>query len=214
MPNCPDTLMRELAEHCLGLHSLKLRVSPALSDDGLLYLASGRLTQVDLGRCDALTDASLCTFVQRNPHLSVLDISWTQVTDRFCDTLAEACPLLVNLVMEGCKVVTEDGFLTIARGCHMISRYAVCTRDMGLQQTRHCIALMLIVLCMFMTNGFFRVFCSCVFSWNSRITDEGVAQVVRALPRLRECVLTSCLRVSHSFLSDLCESHPHLVISR
>ena len=93
------------------VESLLCRCLP-LTDDALGALTAGvngcLLRQLDVGRCDALTDATLGYLAEWACQLTHLNLEWCfHFTDAGVRRVMQRCTHLQFLKLEGCKQVTE-----------------------------------------------------------------------------------------------------------
>ena len=66
------------------------------------------MVQLDVGRCDELTDASFLRIAKTATHLTHINLEWCfHVTDNGAGALLRRCPQLRFVKLEGCKLVSD-----------------------------------------------------------------------------------------------------------
>ena len=104
-----------------------MRVSADVSDVAasmLVFLPN--LTLLDVARCDELSEESLIRVVEHCGGLQYLDVSWCRITDDFCFAVSASCPSMQDILLEGCKPITPQGLLKMAKGCRMLRKCVTC----------------------------------------------------------------------------------------
>lgn len=73
------------------------------------------LTEISLAKCDELANVAP---LARCSQLRHIDLRWNEhITDRVMGKIANGCPLLQSVLLTGCKRVTDQTLLHLARGC-------------------------------------------------------------------------------------------------
>ncbi len=111
-------------------------------DQGLSSLGNnGRLKDVNLSECAAITDLGLQKFAQQCTELERLDISHCQLlTDSAIKNLAFSCRMLTFLNLAGCKLLTDLSVQYLSGVCHYLQQMDISgslhITDKGLKYLR------------------------------------------------------------------------------
>ena len=193
-----------------SLRTLKLNGSIALTDRslGLLASHSPRLMSLALVRCASITPNAL---VDRGPlrgltALQALDLTGCPAaTDDALAELADACPTLEELVLQGCRAVTCAGVACIAR-LHSLTTLDLgscvgLTRLDGLGAGCQRLTSLSVALCKGLGDTAIGEAC-CGLAGLQRLNltgtaigDTGVAMVAQQCPDLRWFNCTRCLQL-------------------
>lgn len=118
-----DALLISISVSCPSLEEVRLRVARLISDTGLSSLSSlCHLHILDVGRCDSITNEGLCPILLNCSSITFLDVSWCLVDDAFCQKLGSALHKIQNIVIEGCKSITNDGIISLVHSCPLLQR--------------------------------------------------------------------------------------------
>ena len=113
---------REATEAVLGrnqrLTGLQLAGLDWVTDTLLSHLPSS-LTSLDLTGCPALTDEGVAAVGRRCPNLTSLSLARCKVTDTGLASLgrAELAATLLELRLDGCRAITDQGVEQLLAGC-------------------------------------------------------------------------------------------------
>lgn len=115
-----DQTVLALAESRLPLQELDLVPDCVLSEETWMALAKscGAVTKLRLARCDTVTDAFVQALTATGANLSHLALHAAgNLTDTSLAALAEHCPALKQVDLPHCPLLTDDGAVTLLRGC-------------------------------------------------------------------------------------------------
>jgi len=90
-------------------------MAPQITDDHVVTLSRlkmSRLRQVSLAHCSKVTDGGLQALANL-PSVQGFQLIGTGITDRGMQILATGFPNLSGINVEGCRLLTERGFLTL-----------------------------------------------------------------------------------------------------
>ena len=105
-----DATLIHLTQHCRQIENIDLSGCP-VTDMGLSILSLNfpHLHTIVLRKCAHITDAGLLHISRNMPGLVKLVLSGTSVSDSVLQALATNNPLLNELELTGCKLVTKAG---------------------------------------------------------------------------------------------------------
>ena len=133
-----DAVLNVVAKSCPGLHTLDIGILPRVyKGDSIMFrsvkataaalqaVATGcpRLRRVNLSTrfqilTDPIMDDKVLPFANCCHHLSYLDVRECRIGINVLRRLAEKCPGLQHLDLNGCgEGITDDGILMIAKSC-------------------------------------------------------------------------------------------------
>lgn len=140
-----DTGVKLLVKQCKDLESLCFRKMHAISDDAVKAIAycSSKLRYLDLGGCHKISNSGLRSFIKAKhsqlsevylsdcvklsclscdylksiggEFLTVLFLNNTNVSDQGMQVLAQNCPNITDIRLQGCLKITDKGINSIAK---------------------------------------------------------------------------------------------------
>ena len=121
--------LSELFQWLPHLHTLDVSSSAEVDDSVLKSLSNHcpALRLLNIGKCPGYTDQGLLHVSQNCYFLSVLDISYTKVTNQSIKFIAEGCfrSILAELHIDGCQFLTAEcgNYLSQLSRVSMLSFY-------------------------------------------------------------------------------------------
>ena len=184
-----DIHLALIAARCSGsLEVLNIGANycaPQVRDAGIRSVAMCvNLRELCLGACSFISDAAIQAISRGCHRLSVLDLSYCNLTDVSCIALADGCRELTILSLGCCNQITDRGMEAIARACGKLSELDVtwCI-ELG-----HCTALALATGCPNLTV---------LRAGNCRkLVSESVVAIAQRCPRLSVLDLASCVYIT------------------
>ncbi|KAJ3680384.1 hypothetical protein LUZ60_016662 [Juncus effusus] len=116
-----DTLLHALSQNCLQLEELSLSSCTKITDSGICALSDGpkHIKTLDLSKCTNIGDTCIVKIVNSSREslvcLKLLDCS--KIGDATIFALSENCPNLENLVIGGCREITDLSLQALANTC-------------------------------------------------------------------------------------------------
>ncbi|KAJ3039686.1 hypothetical protein HK097_002767, partial [Rhizophlyctis rosea] len=221
LENCvtaSNILMQSLGDHGRQLRQLMLRGCP-ISDVLLADLARccPKLEVVDLAHTH-VTAAAVCTLVDACDRIRHIDLEGCAaspravsfdprrtskrplrylnvrnggVTDMHIRFVAERCPQLGTVILEGCSSLTDDALISLARNCgeylgNLDASFCMKVTDLSVRALAQ-YGKRLEVL---------------TLSGCDLITPDGVQAITRGCARLDEIVLHGCAKILSSFVRE------------
>ncbi|CAG8806102.1 18369_t:CDS:2, partial [Dentiscutata erythropus] len=105
--NITDASLKQIAESCPKLHTLRLIDCEKITDQGVYAIASAypNMQKYVLDDCGEITDISVKKIAQSNPNLKYLNLNWCHlVSDDSICAIARSCPKLEQLYLENCDI--------------------------------------------------------------------------------------------------------------
>ncbi|KAG0366939.1 hypothetical protein BC939DRAFT_434236 [Gamsiella multidivaricata] len=167
-----DSVLEHVAEHCPKLHTLYLTGCVTLTDESVVKLATScpSLKRIKLGQCMLLTDRSILALIQHCPHLMEIDVTnCNLMTNNAIQAVFRFLPQIRDINMALLTNLTDHAFASIPIG----SISSSTSSPIRFEQLR--------VLNL----------TSC-----AHITDETLARIIPAAPRLRNLALTKCDQIT------------------
>ncbi|KAG0044367.1 SCF ubiquitin ligase complex subunit [Gryganskiella cystojenkinii] len=193
IPAVTDSVLEHVATFCPRLHTLYLSGCTALTDESLVKLASScaSLKRIKLNRCALLTDASILALTQNCRHLMEIDVtSCNLLTNNAIQSVFQSLPQIRDLNLTLVNLVTDLAFTDSIPAPTTILAPATATGMPAMS-----LSFMTTTLVPFMPKRFEQLrvlnLTSCVL-----ITDDTLARILPAAPRLRNLTLTKCDRIT------------------
>ncbi|KAF9959912.1 SCF ubiquitin ligase complex subunit [Mortierella alpina] len=191
------TGLKQILSRGSGLYSLDLSDIPAVTDEVIEHVAAEcrRLHTLYLGSCTDITDNSIVKLAESCTHLKRIKLSLcTHLTDRSILALTQNCPQLIEIDVTNCNQVTDVAVQAIFDNLPQI-------RDINL------------TLLTEITNAAFSTIRSTTHRFEqlrvlnltscALITDETLARIIPAAPRLRNLALTN--KITDRFIATLAQ---------
>lgn len=119
-----DESTSRLVRLAYGLKELDIsrsRWGCQITDHGLYQISMAKcvtnLTSISLWGTTGITDNGVIHLISRANSLQHLNIGGTFITDSTLFAIADSCPHLKNIVLWGCRHVSEDGLLVLVNKC-------------------------------------------------------------------------------------------------
>ncbi|KAG0198478.1 SCF ubiquitin ligase complex subunit [Mortierella sp. GBA30] len=180
VPAVTDSVLEHVARHCPKLHTLYLAGCTQLTDKSVVQLATNcrSLKRVKLSQCVLLTDRSVIALAQHCPHLMEMDVTnCSLMTNNAIQSVFKALPQIRDLNMTLLANLTDQAFTSIPLGTSTsLSSPTMSPSSPNVVRFDQLRVLNLT---------------SCV-----HITDETLARIIPAAPRLRNLTLTKCDRIT------------------
>ncbi|KAG0381133.1 SCF ubiquitin ligase complex subunit [Mortierella sp. AD032] len=178
IPAVTDAVLLSVARFCPKLHTLYLAGCAALTDDSVVQLAASckSLKRIKLSQCVLLTDRSILALTQHCPHLMEIDVTnCNLMTNTAIQSVVQSLPHIRDINMTFLANLSDLAFSAIPLGTNSSTLQLPSTSLIShrFDQLR--------VLNL----------TSCVL-----ITDETLARIIPAAPRLRNLTLTKCDRIT------------------
>ncbi|KAF9207546.1 SCF ubiquitin ligase complex subunit [Haplosporangium sp. Z 27] len=186
------------------LLSLDLSEIPTVTDELLGNVATDcpRLHTLYLGSCAAITDESVMRLANNCHQLKRIKLSQcTLLTDRSILALTQQCPQLVEMDVTNCNLVSSEAIQSIFENLSQI-------RDINM------------TLLVNLTNSAFAMINPIAHRYEQLrvlnltscplITDETLAKIIPAAPRLRSLALTKCDKITDAGASLIKNLGKHL----
>lgn len=165
-----------------------LSTKVSLSDSNLLWLTDRcrHLTVIDLSECFGVTDHGVIGLVQKNPHISRVNVACTDIGDELLVTLASTCSTTLSYLNVALTNVTDQGVVALWKCCNLKSLNVRCcdVSDRGLY--------ILVQFCRKLRN-------LCV-AHCQHVTDWVIPHLA-GLKQLRKLDLHGCLLITDTTLS-------------
>ena len=114
-----ESLIR-VVEHCGGLQYLDVSWCRVF----LVVFCCSDDARLARGLCSSSWSSSssspLTAFLFPDPAVH------PQITDDFCFAVSASCPSMQDILLEGCKPITPQGLLKMAKGCRMLRKCVTC----------------------------------------------------------------------------------------
>lgn len=197
MPGCTihDNTFQVLISQCRNIETLVLGFSPFLTSvicDTMATYLHALKTFALWGNETAFTEESVTTLVRGCRHIEKLALTHTNVTDAMLSILVEHCPIS-RLEINGCRALGSAWMPQLSRHCGALLTHFVAEQvkldDIGLLELVHCPLLEYVNV-----------------SKCELLTNEALAQVLRACPKLSVLRLTHCSWVTDDTLA-MVETH-------
>ncbi|KAF9136219.1 SCF ubiquitin ligase complex subunit [Mortierella sp. 14UC] len=178
IPAVTDAVLDSVARFCPKLHTLYLAGCAALTDDSVVQLAASckSLKRIKLSQCVLLTDRSILALTQHCPHLMEIDVTnCNLMTNSAIQSVVQSLPHIRDINMTLLANLSDLAFSAIpfrsnSSTLQLPSNSLISHRFDQLRVLN---------------------LTSCVL-----ITDETLARIIPAAPRLRNLTLTKCDRIT------------------
>ncbi|KAG5462935.1 MAG: hypothetical protein BJ554DRAFT_2768, partial [Olpidium bornovanus] len=224
-----DAMLKALTE-CYRLERLTLGGCRSLTPSSLVYLGACRgLVSVDMSHVVETDDSVLVAFGEHCPKLSNVNfVGCVRITDRGLDALAKGCPLLRKGKFSGCENIGDGSLSTLVDCCENLLELELshCTAitDAAVRKifaTSRRIRELRLSACTQVTDEAFKALLprshdqlrGLDLSLCNTLSDESVARIVDAAPRLRTLALAKCSQLtdlSASAIARLAKTLTHL----
>ncbi|KAF9905602.1 SCF ubiquitin ligase complex subunit [Linnemannia zychae] len=177
IPAVTDAVLDVVARFCPKLHTLYLAGCAALTDDSIVQLAVSckSLKRIKLSQCVLLTDRSILALTQHCPHLMEIDVTnCNLMTNSAIQSVVQSLPHIRDVNMTLLANLSDLAFSAIPLGSN--STLQLPSNSLISHRFDQLRVLNLT---------------SCVL-----ITDETLARIIPAAPRLRNLTLTKCDRIT------------------
>ncbi|KAF9544608.1 SCF ubiquitin ligase complex subunit [Mortierella hygrophila] len=178
IPAVTDAVLDSVARFCPKLHTLYLAGCAALTDDAIMQLATScsSLKRIKLSQCVLLTDRSILALTQNCPQLMEIDITnCNLMTNTAIQSVVQSLPQIRDINMTLLANLSDLAFSAIPLGSNS-SALQLPSASLISHRFDQLRVLNLT---------------SCV-----HITDETLARIIPAAPRLRNLTLTKCDRIT------------------
>ncbi|KAG0082355.1 SCF ubiquitin ligase complex subunit [Linnemannia elongata] len=178
IPAVTDAVLNSVARFCPKLHTLYLAGCAALTDDAIVQLAAScsSLKRIKLSQCVLLTDRSILALTQNCPQLMEIDITnCNLMTNTAIQSVVHNLPQIRDINMTLLANLSDLAFAAIPLGSNS-STLQLPSASLISHRFDQLRVLNLT---------------SCVL-----ITDETLARIIPAAPRLRNLTLTKCDRIT------------------
>ncbi|KAK5814394.1 hypothetical protein F5H01DRAFT_346543 [Linnemannia elongata] len=178
IPAVTDAVLNSVARFCPKLHTLYLAGCAALTDDAIVQLAAScsSLKRIKLSQCVLLTDRSILALTQNCPQLMEIDITnCNLMTNTAIQSVVHNLPQIRDVNMTLLANLSDLAFAAIPLGSNS-STLQLPSASLISHRFDQLRVLNLT---------------SCVL-----ITDETLARIIPAAPRLRNLTLTKCDRIT------------------
>ncbi|KAF9187876.1 SCF ubiquitin ligase complex subunit [Haplosporangium sp. Z 767] len=173
IPAVTDDVLEHVARHCPKLHTLYLTECFDLTDEAIVKLATScpSLKRIGLKNCVLLTDRSILALTQHCPQLMEMDLTrCSLITNTAIQSVFQKLRHIRDINMTLLPNLTDQAFAFIP--------FAGTTTSASLSAVRYDqLRVLNLSLC-------------------DHITDEALARIIPAAPRLRNLVLTKCDRIT------------------
>ncbi|KAF9934832.1 SCF ubiquitin ligase complex subunit [Linnemannia zychae] len=178
IPAVTDTVLDSVARFCPKLHTLYLAGCAAMTDDAITQLAAScsSLKRIKLSNCVLLTDRSILALTQHCPQLMEIDVTnCNLMTNSAIQSIIHSLPQIRDINMTLLANLSDQAFSAIPLGINssvpqLPSASLISHRFDQLRVLN---------------------LTSC-----GLITDETLARIIPAAPRLRNLTLTKCDRIT------------------
>ncbi|KAG0259883.1 SCF ubiquitin ligase complex subunit [Mortierella polycephala] len=173
IPAVTDDVLKHVARYCPKLHTLYLAECFDLTDEAIVKLATScpSLKRIGLKNCVLLTDRSILALTQHCRQLMEMDLTRCNlITNTAIQSVFQKLPHIRDINMTLLPNLTDQAFAFIP--------FAGTTTSASLPAVRYDqLRVLNLSLC-------------------DHITDEALARIIPAAPRLRNLVLTKCDRIT------------------
>ncbi|KAF9291080.1 SCF ubiquitin ligase complex subunit [Mortierella alpina] len=187
VPAVTDTVLEHVARHCPKLHTLYLAGCAQLTDDSIVRLAARcrSLKRIKLSQCVLLTDRSVLALTQHCPQLMEMDVTnCSLMTNSAIQSVFKALPQVRDINMTLLANLTDQAFASVPLGTG--TSPAIASLSYLPSPTLSSSPTVVRFDQLRVLN-----LTSCV-----HITDETLARIIPAAPRLRNLTLTKCDRIT------------------
>ncbi|KAG9325860.1 hypothetical protein KVV02_006854 [Mortierella alpina] len=201
VPAVTDAVLEHVARHCPKLHTLYLAGCAQLTDDSIVRLATRcrSLKRIKLSQCVLLTDRSVLALTQYCPQLMEMDVTnCSLMTNSAIQSVFKTLPQVRDINMTLLANLTDQAFASVPLGAGTSPAIASLSYlpSPALSSSPAVVRFdQLRVLNL----------TSCV-----HITDETLARIIPAAPRLRNLTLTKCDRITDAGASIIKVLGKHL----
>ncbi|KAF9956139.1 SCF ubiquitin ligase complex subunit [Mortierella alpina] len=201
VPAVTDAVLEHVARHCPKLHTLYLAGCAKLTDDAIVRLAARcrSLKRIKLSQCVLLTDRSVLALTQHCPQLMEMDVTnCSLMTNSAIQSIFKTLPQVRDINMTLLANLTDQAFASVPLGAGTSPAIASLSYlpSPALSSSPAVVRFdQLRVLNL----------TSCVL-----ITDETLARIIPAAPRLRNLTLTKCDRITDAGASIIKVLGKHL----
>ncbi|KAG0288990.1 SCF ubiquitin ligase complex subunit [Linnemannia gamsii] len=178
IPAVTDAVLDSVARFCPKLYTLSLAGCAAITDDAIVQLAASctSLKRIKLSQCVLLTDRSVLALTQNCPQLMEIDITnCNLMTNTAIQSVVQTLPQIRDINMTLLANLSDLAFSAIPLGSNS-SALQLPSASLISHRFDQLRVLNLT---------------SCVL-----ITDETLARIIPAAPRLRNLTLTKCDRIT------------------
>ncbi|KAG0218518.1 SCF ubiquitin ligase complex subunit [Mortierella sp. NVP41] len=188
IPAVTDAVLDVVARFCPKLHTLYLAGCAALTDDSVVKLAYScpHLKRIKLSQCVLLTDRSILALTQHCPQLMEIDVTnCNLMTNAAVQSVVQSLPHIRDINMTLLANLSDLAFSAIPLGSLQFPSPSLITHRFDQLRVLN--------------------LTSCAL-----ITDETLARIIPAAPRLRNLTLTKCDRITDTAASVIKVLGKHL----
>ncbi|KAM3586663.1 SCF ubiquitin ligase complex subunit [Umbelopsis sp. WA50703] len=190
MINVTDTTIFAIAEKCPKLQGLNLSMCKDSQDPSDSV---------------QIHDESIIRIAERCPSLRRIKLSnCVHLTDRSAIALATHCRVLLEIDLMNCKLITNAALVAIFRHCSELREFRInqCKNITDTAFTQSVLASK--------PAGVFHQLRILDLTSVSTITDQSVAVIVEAAPKIRNLILNKCENITDESVFSICKLGRHL----